>query len=31
MQCNEDLERSRVTGIDLDKTTKKSACCGSRS
>ncbi|CAF2414669.1 unnamed protein product [Rotaria sp. Silwood2] len=28
MQCNEDLERFRTAGIDLDKTTKKSACCG---
>ncbi|CAF2747214.1 unnamed protein product [Rotaria sp. Silwood2] len=31
MQCNEDLERYRTSGIDLDKTTKKSTCCGSRS
>ncbi|CAF0805275.1 unnamed protein product [Adineta steineri] len=31
MQCNEDLERYRVKGIDLDKTTKKSTCCGSKS
>ncbi|CAF0929123.1 unnamed protein product [Rotaria sordida] len=31
MQCNEDLERYRTSGVDLDKTTKKSACCGSRS
>ncbi|CAF3389871.1 unnamed protein product [Rotaria sp. Silwood1] len=28
MQCNEDLERFRTAGIDLDKTSKKSACCG---
>ncbi|CAF0728602.1 unnamed protein product [Rotaria sp. Silwood1] len=31
MQCNEDLERFRTAGINLDKTTKKSTCCGSRS
>jgi hypothetical protein len=30
MQCNEDLERFRTAGIDLDKkTSKKSTCCGS--
>ncbi len=29
MQCNEDLERYRTSGIDLDKTAKKSTCCGS--
>jgi len=30
MQCNEDLERFRTAGIDLDKrTAKKSTCCGS--
>ncbi|CAF0789136.1 unnamed protein product [Adineta ricciae] len=29
MQCNEDLERFRTAGIDLDKQTrKKSSCCG---
>ncbi|CAF0926404.1 unnamed protein product [Adineta steineri] len=28
MQCNEDLERFRTVGIDLDKkTSKKSTCC----
>ncbi|CAF4793827.1 unnamed protein product, partial [Rotaria magnacalcarata] len=28
MQCNEDIERFRTTGIDLDKLPKKSTCCG---
>lgn len=27
MQCNEDLERFRTAGINLDKSTKKSTCC----
>ncbi|UJR25475.1 hypothetical protein I4U23_006821 [Adineta vaga] len=27
MQFTEDLDRYRTTGIDLDKTTKKSTCC----
>jgi hypothetical protein len=30
MQANEDLERFRSAGIDLDKkASKNSACCGS--
>ncbi|CAM4854993.1 unnamed protein product [Rotaria socialis] len=31
MKCNEDIEIHRSPGIDLDKTIKKSTCCGSRS
>ncbi|CAF1333581.1 unnamed protein product [Rotaria magnacalcarata] len=31
MKCNEDIEIHRSPGIDLDKPTKKSTCCGSRS
>jgi hypothetical protein len=31
MQCNEDLERNGASGINLDKTAKKSTCCGGRS
>lgn len=30
MECNEDLERIRTRGIDLDKVSKKSTCCGTR-
>ncbi len=30
MQCNEELERNRTTGINLDRSSsKKSTCCGS--